>query len=270
MSSVTPKRSLWIGTVAIVVLHAFIAPTAASQSAPNDVRAAGATRNELETRVASLQRELSSDTVAQIRRDSLTVQAREIERRLQDGDFAPGDRIVLHVQGEQTLNDTLTVRTEQLLPLTGYPDLPLHGVLRSELRDRVQTHLARFLRDPEFSVTPLIRVAVMGEVTHPGFYSLPMDARIGDAIMVAGGTTANGDLGRLTLTHSGLRLLNEGQMRDIVARGLSLDAAGVVPGDEVDVGQRPQHNTQVYFQVGTVLLSALSTLVAWSALSHRN
>ena len=271
MNSVKSNRSPWVTAVAMAVaLQAVGTSEARSQSVPDDIRAAAATRTELETRSASLERELRSDSVKQTRRDSLIVQAQEIERRLREGDFAPGDRIVLHVQGEQSLNDTLTVRGEQMLPVPGFPDLALHGVLRSELRERVQSHLARFLRDPQFSVTPLIRVAVVGEVTRPGFYSLPPDARIADAIMLAGGPTGSGDLGRLTLSHGGRRLLAEGQMRDIVARGLSLDAAGVVPGDEVLVGQRPRHDPQIYFQVGTVLLSALSTLVAYGALSRRH
>jgi len=271
MSSVTPNKSRWLAAVAVVVaLQTLGMSTATGQSVPNDERVAGATRNELEARSASLERELRSDSVSQTRRDSLSVQAQEIERRLREGDFAPGDRIVLHMQGEQMLNDTLTVRGEQVLPVPGFPDLALRGVLRSELRERVHSHLARYLRDPQFSVVPLIRDDIVGEVTRPGFYSLPPDARIADAIMLAGGPTGNGDLGRLTLSHGGRRLLAELQMRDIVARGLSLDDAGVVPGDEVLVGQRPHRDTQVYFQVGTVLLSALSTFLAYGALSRRH
>ena len=261
----TPRFTV-VAAALVVAFGAGHARTAAGQGAPNDARAA-ATRAELETLSASLQKEIRVDSANQTRRDSLTAQAQEIDRRLRDGDFAPGDRIVLHVQGEPTLNDTLTVRGEQLLPLPGYPDLSLHGVLRSELRDRMQAHLARFLRDPQFSVTPLIRVAVVGEVTRPGFYSLPPDARIADAIMLAGGPTGNGDIGRLTLSHGGRRLLAEAQMRDVIARGLSLDGVGVIPGDELTIGQRPRHDPQIFLQVSTVLLSAI---VVWTTISRRH
>ena len=262
----TPRR--WVAAVAtMIALHLTYAAAATGQSLSNDARAAGASRSELEALSTSLQRVLKGDSLIHSLRDSLNAQAQEIDHRLRDGDFAAGDRIVLHVQGEQTLNDTLTIRSEQLLTLPGYPDLSLHGVLRSELRDRVQAHLARFLRDPQFSVTPLIRVAVVGEVTRPGFYSLAPDARIADAIMLAGGPTGNGDLGRLTLSHGGRPLLAEGQMREIVARGLSLDLAGVIPGDEVIVGPRRRRDPQLFFQAGTVLLSAI---LAWAAVSRRH
>ena len=261
-----PRR--WTPTLATLIALQFMSGArAAGQRVPNDARTAGASRAELEALATSLQRELRADTVSRSLRDSLSAQTQEIDRRLRDGDFSPGDRIVLHVHGEQALNDTLTIRGEQQLSLPGYPDLSLRGVLRSELRDRVQAHLARFLRDPQFSVTPLIRVAVIGEVTRPGYYSLPPDARIADAIMLAGGPTGNGDLGRLTLSHGGRRLLAEGQMREIVAQGLSLDLAGVIPGDEVVVGQRPRRDPQLFFQAGSILLSAV---LAWAAVSRHH
>lgn len=269
MKSVTPHSlHRWAAALAaMIALQLTFGPTAAGQRVPNDARTPGASRAELAELATSLQREAGVDSVSRSRRDSLSAQAQEIDRRLRDGDFSAGDRIVLHLQGEQMLSDTLTIRGEQQLTLPGYPDLSLHGVLRSELRERVQAHLARFLRDPQFSVTPLIRVAVVGEVTRPGFYSLPPEARIADAIMLAGGPTGNGDLGRLTLSHGGHRLLAEGQMREIVARGLSLELAGVIPGDEVVVGQRPHRDPQLFFQAGSILLSAV---LAWVAVSRHH
>lgn len=254
-----------------VILIAIQDATAAGQALPPDARLAEATRAELESLSTSLQQRLKAGSLSdKTDRDSLSPQADEIARRLSDGDFITGDRIVLHVQGEPTLNDTLIVRAEQVLPMTGLPDMPLHGVLRSELRERVRTHLKQFLRDPQFSVTPLIRVAVVGEVSRPGFYALSPDSRITDAIMLAGGPTPNGDLSRLKLSRAGHALASEEQMRDIVARGLSLDVAGVTPGDALVVGQRARRDPQLYFQAGTVLLTAFSTFLAWTAISRRH
>lgn len=245
--------------------------TANSQPCPsNDALAVEATRSELETLSTSLQQRLRVEGISGAARDSISCEATEIASRLRDGDFVPGDRIVLRVVGETALSDTLVVKSDRALPLPGLDDLPLDGVLRSELRERMGAHLARFLRNPQFSVTPLIRLAVVGEVARPGFYSLPPTARIADAIMLAGGPTSNGDLGRLTVTRDGQSLFPEQQMRDIVARGVSLDRAGLVPGDAVAVGQRGRHDPQIFFQAGTVLLSALSTLVAWSAITRRH
>lgn len=269
--TILKRPSRWAAALAIsLFLNGLQVTTAAGQALPTDAHLADATRAELESLSTSLQERLRTEAESKTARDSLSAQADEIARRLREGDFVAGDRIVLHVQGEPTLNDTLIVRGEQVLPLPGLADMPLHGVLRSELRERVRTHLRQFLRDPQFSITPLIRVAVVGEVTRPGFYSLPPDARITDAIMLAGGPTTNGDLSRLKLSRAGRPLASESQMRDIVARGLSLDLAGVTAGDALVVGQRARRDPQLYFQAGTVLLTAVSTFLAWTALSHRH
>lgn len=274
MKSSSNNDAKWRWTRAVaagVVLQIIGFSAARSQGCPpNDALAVEATRNELQALSTSLQQRLRAESANQATRDSVSCEATEIATRLRDGDFLPGDRIVLHVIGQTALNDTLVVKSNRALPLPGLDDLPLEGVLRSELRERMGEHLSRFLRDPQFSVTSLIRLAVVGEVARPGFYSLPPDARIADAIMLAGGPTSNGDLSRLTVTRDGHPLFPEKQMRDIVARGVSLDRAGLVPGDAVAVGQRGRHDPQIFFQAGTVLLSALSTLVAWSAISRRH
>jgi len=271
-SSNRDAKRCWTLAFAAAIIPQVIGFSAANSQicSPNDGLAVEATRSELESLSMSLQQRLRVDGVSQITRDSISCEGREIAARLRDGDFLPGDRIVLRVIGETTLNDTLIVKNNRALPLPGLDDLPLDGILRSELRERMGAHLARFLRNPQFSVTSLIRLAVVGEVARPGFYSLPPDARIADAVMLAGGPTSNGDLGRLTVTRDGRSLFPEEQMRDIVARGVSLDGAGLVPGDAVAVGQRGRHDPQIYFQAGTVLLSALSTFLAWSTLSRRH
>src|SRR2546425_1957900 len=55
-----------------------------------------------------------------------------VRARLTEGDFQPGDRILLLVEGEKELSDTFTVGPQRdiLLPNTG--TVSLQGVLRSE------------------------------------------------------------------------------------------------------------------------------------------
>jgi competence protein ComEA len=48
-------------------------------------------------------------------------------------------------------------------------------------------------------VLTLIVVHLSGEIMVPGIYQLPVGARIDDAVRVAGGVTANGDVNRLNL-----------------------------------------------------------------------
>src|SRR5438105_3922021 len=58
-----------------------------------------------------------------------------IRARLENGDFQAGDRIFIRVEGDSILTDTVTVVEGLQLPIRGLGSIPLHGVLRSELKD---------------------------------------------------------------------------------------------------------------------------------------
>jgi hypothetical protein len=88
--------------------------------------------------------------------------------------------------------------------------------------------------------------------------------------MVAGGPTADADVGSTILRRGGAALIPAREMRGLVAQGLSIDALGVLPGDEVVVGQRRRHDPQVFFQSAALLLGAVSAYFAWSAVSSNH
>src|SRR5690349_19629006 len=117
---------------------------------------------DLETRVA-LEQELKA-----AEQHNRTGEAFLLRNRLEHGDFQDGDRIVVQLLGSIPYNDTITVRAGKMLPLPRMDDLPLEGVLRSELNDALTHHLAKYLRDSTARATPLLRVAVLGQVGHPG------------------------------------------------------------------------------------------------------
>src|SRR4051812_47861817 len=95
-------------------------------------------------------------------RAQLEAQAREAEaqhrtgeawllrNRLEKGDFQEGDRIVVILESTAAIqkSETLTVRSGKILQLRNMKELSLEGVLRSELTDRLQRHLAMYLKDP--------------------------------------------------------------------------------------------------------------------------
>ena len=141
-------------------------------------------------------------------RQQKQMQAATIRARLRDGDFDVGDRILLAVRGDSTIGDTVTVRAGRMIRLANMPDISLQGVLRSELQDYLTTQLARYIKRPDVQTTSLVRVAVMGSVAKPGFYQLPADIALADAIMIAGGPTHDCGRGQnASETRSGCDLL---------------------------------------------------------------
>src|SRR2546427_6827157 len=103
--------------------------------------------------------------------------------------FQVGDRILLKVEGDSQFSDTFTVGPGPGLTLPVIGEIPLVGVRRADVEPYMSRELARYLKDPVVRAKALIRVSVVGEVQRPGFYSLPGDAVLADALMQAGGPT---------------------------------------------------------------------------------
>lgn len=154
------------------------------------------------------------------------------------GGLRAGDRIVLSVVDEPSLTDTFTVTAGPAitLPLVGV--IALGGVTRDGLEAHLTTALARVIRDPIVSARTLVRLAVLGEVARPGFYAVPADALLSDAITLAGGPTGNAEMRRLTLSRQGAPLLRDEQLRQSIAEGRTIDDLAIDAGDELMVPRR--------------------------------
>ncbi|HYU53324.1 MAG TPA: SLBB domain-containing protein [Gemmatimonadaceae bacterium] len=204
---------------------------AQSQTAPGALTS----RAELSAAEASLSRGGTGDQ----QKNSLMAAA--IRQRLRDGDFQVGDRVVVTVVANDTHTDTLVVRTGRVLELParlGKFTVPLTGVLRSELQARVETELLKYVRAQQVVVTPLIRVGILGEVAHPGYFAFASDLPITDAIMGAGGPSTTADVDRSLVRRGNQEYRSAKDTRQAIASGLTLDQFGLSPGDVLIVGRR--------------------------------
>jgi protein involved in polysaccharide export with SLBB domain len=192
-------------------------------------------------------------------------QAPSISARLANGDFQVGDRIALQVTGEPALSDTFAVREGQVLRLPNMADIALHGVLHSELDSVLTQDLARYLRDPEVRASPLIRLAVVGGVLHPGYYSAPADALLSDMLTRAGGAIQTVNLSKTIIRRNGLPLLNAGQVSYALSNGKTIDQMSLLPGDEMVVGERNPNSALTWlYAIGAILGITVSLVL----LSH--
>jgi protein involved in polysaccharide export with SLBB domain len=161
-----------------------------------------------------------------------------IRSRLQDGDFRAGDQIVLSVEGDHGLPDTLVVEGGPAVLLPNIGTVSLHGILRSELEDHLTAEIGRYLRDPVVRVWPTIRLTIGGNVARPGFYTLPADLPLGDAVMLAGGPTGEAKMEAIKIKREGLTLMGGEELQRAIALGQTFDQLGMRPGDEVDVPEK--------------------------------
>lgn len=204
------------------------------QTAPPPTRNAQALRSELESQLALAQRE--TQTGSQKDREQASMTAATLNDRLTNGDFQVGDRVLIYVQGQPTLSDTFTVREGQVIHLSSLTDVDLHGVLRSELQGHVFDAVSKFLRDPVVRTGSLVRVAVLGGVAHPGFYALPADMLLSDAVMHAGGLGNTAEIQRTVVTRAGVTVLGSKEVTDAIKSGSTLDQLSLRAGDQIEVG----------------------------------
>jgi protein involved in polysaccharide export with SLBB domain len=221
-----------------VVLILSAHPVIAQHDPDWDPRRAYSTRADLQASLVHLDSVANASRASDAERSQARRSAALVRARLADGDLQPGDRVLLRVEAETQLTDTFVVNEARRLLLPTIGEVPVAGVLRSELEAYLRTRLAVFIQHPVVTARPLIRLAVIGEVGRPGFYLVSPTSQLEDALMTAGGPTHDSKLSGLEIQHSnGDTWAGDGLQREISA-GRTLDELGVRSGDRVYV---PRH-----------------------------
>lgn len=236
----------------VVLASALLASSAAAQStaAPSTGRSTYS-RADLETALRDAERD-----------GKRSAEAATLRSRLQNGDFSAGDRVVVELRGDSAVYDTLTVRSGPVLRLPNIPDVPLKGVLRSELQDHLTKFLTRYIRNPEVRTESLIRLSVLGQVGKPGYYDFNSDILLTDAIMAAGGPTGTAAIERSTIRRGPTVVLAKERVRRAAQTGATLDRLGLRPGDEITVGEkRKRLDTQTILGITGAVASLALTLL---------
>ena len=223
----------------LLVAMALAAPELVAQQAePWDPGRIQVTRADLQQLLQRLDQAAASNTYSQPVRDRARAEAAVIRVRLAEGDFQVGDRISLVVEGEQALSDTFSVRDGRMLRLPTIGDVSVAGVLRSELEAHMQMTIGKFLRDPVVRARSLIRVSLLGEVSKPGFYVVPTDMVLSDALMLAGGPTPAARLQRLRIERDGDAIWSDAPLQKALAEGQTIEQLNLRAGDQVVVPRR--------------------------------
>ena len=198
-----------------------------------------------------------------------TAEAWLLKTRLQKGDFQDGDRIVVKLLGSPALmqimpgNDTVTVRAGKLLPLPQMADVPLEGVLRSELTAKLSSHLAKYLRDSSVLAIPLIRLGVFGQVGHPGYYYTAADVLLNDVVMKSGGPTPTADMGNVIIRRGGEVIWGAQDTRNALTDGMSLDRLNLRAGDELFVDDLKGFSWGRLTQYITPIVGTMATYIVY-------
>lgn len=171
-----------------------------------------------------------------------------------------GDRIVLSVEMEEALTDTFTVRPGYTIDLPVLGSISLAGVRREDVESHLQKEIGRFIKEPVVHAQTLVRIAVLGEVATPGFFAVPANAPLADAITLAGGPTSDAELKKMEIMRRG-KTIEEGQkVRTAVSGGYTLDDMGLQAGDELVIPRKRDSERMV--RILSLLVAIPLTVVA--------
>src|SRR5687768_2468446 len=229
---------------------------AGGQSSMGEMRRQ-ATRPELERAAKALK--TASVQSDEKNRAKLLADAQAIRMRLENGDFLPGDRIMLLVQGDSALTDTFSVRGDRMLPLPNIPPISLHGVLDSELEPYLTKELMRYIKTVQLDATPLVRISLLG-FPQSNFYTVPVDQSITDVIAAAGGwgsvTAVAPD--KAVVRRAGKVIMDSKATAEAVRQGKAVGDMAMRDGDELYVPDR--QSTGINWQKIAAGLGAVSSL----------
>ncbi len=183
-----------------------------------------------------------------------------IRARLAEGDLQVGDRVQLVVEGQQALTDTFTVGTGRVLTLPMVGGVQLKGVLRSELEPYLTKEIARYVRDPVVHARSLLRVSIVGAIKQPGFYVLPSESLLTDALMAAGGPAPGARISDIKIERAGRSIWQGDALQQMITEGRTLDELSLRAGDRIVVPE-PKNGWQTV-RVLTYLAGPVIALVA--------
>jgi polysaccharide export outer membrane protein len=113
--------------------------------------------------------------------------------RAEDYRIAPGDLLSVTVYRQEGVSVRERVRQDGKVSIPLLRDVQAAGFTPSVLAQRIQTALKDFINVPVVTVavveTHPLTVPVLGEVGHPGQYTLEKGAGVLDALAAAGGFT---------------------------------------------------------------------------------
>lgn len=225
----------WVGGLLTATLLLFAGSLRAQE--PIDSRRPVATRPQLQQALADAEAIANSPAYSEAFRQSKQFEAAKVRERLIEGDFYVGDEIMLRIDGDTALTGGLQqVRPGRVLQLPGLPDIPLRGVLRSELEGYLTEQLRRFIRSPQVSARPQIRLTILGGVGAPGFHQLDAEMLLSDALNAAGGIGNATELPKSKILRDDQEIVSGEEFARAITDGTSLDQLNLRAGDVIDVG----------------------------------
>lgn len=111
----------------------------------------------------------------------------------------PGDQVRILVWRNTELSGDFTVAANGTLVHPLYREVQVTGMTMAAVEDRLRTFLTRYTTNPQFVISPLVKIIVAGAVRSPNLFSVPPETTVAQAIVLAGGPTTEAQLNHIRL-----------------------------------------------------------------------
>jgi polysaccharide export outer membrane protein len=152
--------------------------------------------------------------------------------------IGPGDGLTIDLWGGVSQRLSRIVDREGRVSLPEVGPVLVNGQSLGEVQQAVQRLLRTQFHDVSADVSlsrlRTVRVYVVGDVTHPGAYDVSSLSTALNALLAAGGPTAEGSL-RVVKHYRGEALVQQVDLYDLLLRGVRSDAKRLEPGDTLQV-----------------------------------
>jgi protein involved in polysaccharide export with SLBB domain len=252
-----PLRLLDTILIRLGLITAICALPLAAQTPTGDSRLA--TRVQLQATAQTLERSAASPAYGERLRARARADLERVRRRLAVGDFTPGERIIVRVEADSLLfADTITVLDSLVLNIPGVRRVTLDGVLRSELEQRLSASVGAVVRNARIVARPLMRVAVFGDVTNPGFHAVPAETLLDQLLSLSGSPSSTAAMRDLRVERADTVLYAGPEVLAAIARGRTLEALDLRDGDALIVppGSAPWDRSS-FLQIAGILVAPL-------------
>jgi hypothetical protein len=222
-----------------------------------------ASRAELVALAQTLERAAESPAYGARLRASARLDLGRVRRRLGAGDFTVGERIFVRVEGgERPFADTVSIRDSLIVDLPNIRRFSVTGVLRSELEAHLTNEVRAVIRNARVTSQPLMRVAVLGAVTTPGFRAVPSETLVDHLLFLGGSPTATATLDKMRFMRGDTVLLTGPAVMAAIAQGRTLASLDLADGDALVVPSgSPPWDRSSALQIVSLLMAPLIAVV---------
>ena len=210
-----------------------------------------ATREQLIASLAEFEKQANDGGYSAKLRDRAKYEASLIKQRLGSGDFQVGDKLVLLVDQEPTLSDTMQVAPDLTVRLPTGETLALKGILRSEVEAKLHAAIKKVVREPTVHAESFMVVSVTGDVGRQGYFTVKAESQLNDVLLAAGGPGSGADLTKISVERGNKTIWEGGPLQDAITEGRTLDQMSLRAGDRIVVPAAPQKSSSGGF-LGTM------------------